>query len=185
MIHESTKQFEKAMTFAGLTNCPQDGRWLIPTDSDICTEIETIALVFGFVRALRPKVVVETGCNVGCMAQAICEALTANGSGMLFTCDIEPKFVEATRRRGLANCTAMELSGSELVSLYPDADLYFIDSSDESRMRELEWLRLYGKPETVVLVHDTNLYAHVADVVRRFPQHAFLPGPRGLGVIRL
>src|SRR5258708_5383520 len=88
------------MTHAGFVPCNEDKRYEVPTDSGICTEIETIALVFGFVRALRPKQVVETGCNVGCMSHAIAAALAANGDGgTLFTCDVERGFVEATRDR--------------------------------------------------------------------------------------
>jgi predicted O-methyltransferase YrrM len=185
MTHPSVEQFTQAMQFAGLAPCPQDARWEIPTDSDICTEVETITLVFGFVRALRPAKVVETGCNVGCMSQAISSALTVNGSGMLYTCDIEPSFTAATRARNLPNCVVADVDGLTLVRCYPEADLYWIDSSDGSRMDELREIRLHGKPGAVVLTHDTNLIGHVTEVHRTLPQWVLLPGPRGLGIATL
>lgn len=189
MKHPSIEQFSQAMEFKGLAPCPQDSRWEIPTDSDICTEVETLQLLFGFVRALRPKVVVETGCNVGCASKVICEALEANGGdGFLYTCDVEPSFTSATWERckptgGPWRIDVWQDSGLELVQRFAaDADLYWIDSSDSSRMEELRWLKEHGKKGAVVLTHDTNLIAHVADVHKTLPQWVCLPGPRGVGV---
>lgn len=184
MTHGSVAQFQQAMTFQGLAPCPQDGRWLIPTDSDICTEIETLQALFGFVRMLRPQVVVETGCNVGCAAKVICEALKANGEGMLYTCDVVEDFCQRTRVATGGTAHVYDCPGLELVSLI-SADLYWIDSSEDSRSQELEYLRRHGKQGAVVLVHDTSLMGHLAQIVRSFPQHVLLPGPRGLGVITL
>lgn len=189
MIHPSVEQFARAMDFKGLAPCPQDGRWEIPTDSDICTEVETLQLLFGFVRALRPKVVVETGCNVGCASKVICAALRANGdAGLLWSCDVEVEFIEAAYARlgrPVAGWIITHESGTELVKRVPDADLYWIDSSDGSRMAELHWLREHGKKGAVVLTHDTNLIGHVTEVHRTLPNWVLLPGPRGLGIATL
>ena len=187
MIHPSVEQFARAMDFKGLAPCPQNGRWEIPTDSDICTEVETLQLLFGFVRALRPKVVVETGCNVGCASKVICEALEANGGeGRLYTCDIESANVEATRRRLMPRGYTKLVDGLALVQEVGQlADLYWIDSSDSSRMAELHWLREHGKKGAVVLTHDTNLIGHVTEVHRTLPNWVLLPGPRGLGIATL
>jgi len=186
VIHPSVEQFKQAMDFKGLAPCPQDGRWEIPTDSDICTEVETLQLLFGFVRALRPKVVVETGCNVGCASEVICAALQANGDGLLWTCDVEPNFVDATQRRHMPRCFASLQEGLQLVKrACANADLYWIDSSDSSRMAELHWLREHGKKGAVVLTHDTNLIGHVTEVHRTLPNWVLLPGPRGLGIATL
>jgi len=186
VIHPSVEYFKQAMDFKGLVPCPQDGRWEIPTDSDICTEVETLQLLFGFVRALRPKVVVETGCNVGCASKVICSALEANGDGgLLWTCDIEPSNITATQQRRLSNCVILELDGLELVKTCRDVDLYWIDSSDGSRMAELHWIKANGKKGAVVLTHDTNLIGHVTEVHRTLPNWVLLPGPRGLGIATL
>lgn len=188
MIHPSVEQFARAMDFKGLAPCPQDGRWEIPTDSDICTEVETLQLLFGFVRALRPKVVVETGCNVGCASKVICEALEANGeAGVLYTCDIDSDNLHAAfcRVSRPARLVHFLWDGLELVKKFPDADLYWIDSSDGSRMAELHWLREHGKKGAVVLTHDTNLIGHVTEVHRTLPNWVLLPGPRGLGIATL
>jgi len=188
MTHPSVEHFTRAMQFKGLAPCPQDGRWEIPTDSDICTEVETLQLLFGFVRTLKPKVVVETGCNVGCASLAICEALKANGNeGILYTCDIEPENLIATFKRvnNPARIVHFNRDGLEMVKMFSNADLYWIDSSDSSRMAELHWLREHGKKGAVVLTHDTNLIGHVTEVHRTLPQWVLLPGPRGLGIATL
>lgn len=184
MIHPSVEQFKAAMEFKGLAPCPQDWRWEIPTDSDICTEVETLQLLFGMVRAIRPKVVVETGTNVGCATRVICAALQANNEGgILYTCDIES-------HDGILNCSGNYRwrlgDGLELVKDYCYlADLYWIDSSDSSRMAELHWIREHGKRGAVVLTHDTNLIGHVTEVHRTLPNWVLLPGPRGLGIATL
>jgi len=188
MIHTSAVQFTEAMNHEGFLPCNEDKRYDVPGCSGICTEVETLALLFGFVRALQPKVVVETGCNVGCASQAICAALRANGEGDLFTCDVEQAHVNRTNLHVtyMFRLHSYAATGLELVTIYASsADMYFIDSSDESRMEELEYLRTHGKPGAVVLVHDTSLYLHVRQVVESFPRHVILPGPRGLGVITL
>jgi predicted O-methyltransferase YrrM len=186
VIHKSISNLTSALDCAGFTPCNEDKRYDVPSDSGICTEVETLTLLFGFVRALRPKLVVETGSNVGCASRVFVEALAANGDGgRLATCDIDEVFVERLRERYGHIAYCFTLGGLELVKAMPQADLYFLDSSDESRMAELEWLRLKGKPGAVVLVHDTALYLHVQQVVASFPRHLLLPGPRGLGVITL
>ena len=187
MTHPSVEHFTRAMQFKGLAPCPQDSRWEIPTDSDICTEVETLQLLFGFVRTLKPKVVVETGCNVGCASSVICEALKANrNGGILHTCDIEFNNCRATMQRCPGVADVWEGDGLALVKTFaPLADLYWIDSSDSSRMAELHWLREHGKRGAVVLTHDTNLIGHVTEVHRTLPQWVLLPGPRGLGIATL
>ena len=187
MTHPSVEHFTRAMEFKGLAPCPQDSRWEIPTDSDICTEVETLQLLFGFVRTLKPRVVVETGCNVGCASQVICMALEANGGeGRLWTCDTEAPNVAVTQRRLLARGHTKLMDGLALVQdVGTLADLYWIDNSDSSRMAELHWIRDHGKRGAVVLTHDTNLIGHVTEVHRTLPNWVLLPGPRGLGIATL
>jgi len=187
MTHPSVEHFTRAMQFQGLAPCPQDGRWEIPTDSDICTEVETLQLLFGFVRTLKPKVVVETGCNVGCASQVIYAALQANGGGHLYTCDTDHECCYAALARcGAGNISVTQQDGLSLVQAFAHlADLYWIYSSEDSRGRELQWIREHGKPGATVLVHDTSCYGYLNDMVRGFPHHVILPGPRGLGVITL
>lgn len=187
MIHPSVEQFTRAMAFKGLAPCPQDSRWDIPTDSDICTEVETLQLLFGFVRTLKPKVVVETGSNVGCASRVICAALKANGEGgKLYTCDIVGHAGVLIPVDMGANYHWELKDGLLLVQEHAaEADLYWIDSSDSSRMAELHWIRDHGKRGAVVLTHDTNLIGHVTEVHRTLPNWVLLPGPRGLGIATL
>lgn len=188
MTHPSVEHFTRAMQFKGLAPCPQDSRWEIPTDSDICTEVETLQLLFGMVRMLRPTLVVETGCNVGCASAVICSALDANNNGTLHTCDIEENNILDTFQRVTNKSRLLYYlcDGLELVKTWcEDADLYWIDSSDGSRMAELHWIRDHGKRGAVVLTHDTNLIGHVTEVHRTLPNWVLLPGPRGLGIATL
>src|SRR5262249_3734993 len=185
VVHKSTEAFKRAMTFSGVAECPGDGRWEIPTDSDICTEVETIALAFGFVRMRRPAIVVETGCNVGCMTRALAEALAVNGSGLLFSCDIEKQFVAVAQATVPSNVTVTCETGLELIRRIPDADLYWLDSAADTRVPEIEYLRTHGRKGTIILAHDTACYGDLNACVRSFERSVVLPGPRGLGVITL
>lgn len=190
MIHDSAAHFERAMQFRGVAPCPQDARWEVPGDSGICTEVETIALVFGFVRALKPKVVVETGSNVGCVSKAICEALEANGNegAKFITCDTDIGALRETAKRCWGDKQIMYFheTGLWVVQHFAStADLYWIDSSEEGRMEELVWIKANGKPGAVVLVHDVSLMGGLRALVETFPRHVLLPGPRGTGVITL
>lgn len=184
-VHKSSEQLIKALDHSGFAPCNEDNRYDVPGCSGICTEVETLTLMFGLVRMLRPALVVETGCNVGCMTQTIMQALLANGTGDMATCDTEVAHCTDTRTRCGVFPAISCCEGLVLVQRAPDADLYFLDSSDESRMAELEWLKSHGKSGAVVTVHDTNLYSHVRKVVESFPRYVLLGGPRGLGVITL
>lgn len=191
MTHPSVEHFTRAMQFKGLAPCPQDSRWEIPTDSDICTEVETLQLLFGFVRTLKPALVVETGTNVGCATAVIAAALSANGGGFVASTDIDVDVLTCAKQR-LNNNSYPGVSfywdgygGLELVKRFPDTDLYWIDSSDSSRMAELHWIRDHGKRGAVILTHDTNLIGHVTEVHRTLPNWVLLPGPRGLGIATL
>lgn len=46
-------------------------------------------LIYGMVRGLRPKIVLETGTHKGRSTRAICEALLKNGQGHLWTVDMQ------------------------------------------------------------------------------------------------
>lgn len=201
MIHPSATQFALAMTFSGTSPCQEDSRYEVPGDSGISTEVETLALLFGFVRALRPKVVVETGCNVGCASRAILSALQANRQhAVVSTCDTDLACVLAVRQiaeimvevsqpgEPVICLLCFQGTGLEALTRRPNADLYFLDSSEQSRVEEMRWLKVHGKNGAVVLVHDV-CFPGIGDALRAevatFANHVILPGPRGLGVITL
>src|ERR1044071_5258126 len=77
--------------------CPDPGLW-VARDST-ASEIELGDFLYGLVRLIKPKTVLETGCYLGDTSVRIAQALKKNGYGMLMTCDIEPDRVARTKYR--------------------------------------------------------------------------------------
>lgn len=139
--------------------CPHPGRWH-STDDD-STEIEVSALVGAFVRAIQPDLVLETGTAWGQTAQAIGEALAANGQGELLTCEIDAERVAASAARcaGLPVEVVQRTSEAvliELVQAEPQRLVQFawLDSLFDLRLSELAALRFILAPGAVVGIHD-------------------------------
>ena len=78
-------------------DCPNPGRWH-STDNQ-STEIEVTELIAGFVRALQPDYVIETGSCIGQTSHAIGLALRDNGHGRLDTMETDPDRAAIARRR--------------------------------------------------------------------------------------
>lgn len=76
--------------------CPEPRWW--HADTADATEHEVTALAAGFVRALQPETVAETGTNTGQTALAIGQALAANGHGHLWTLETDEPMATAARR---------------------------------------------------------------------------------------
>ena len=149
--------------------------------SGVASDFPTQALLWALTLLLRPKLVVETGCDMGCTAHVIGQALAANGYGRLVTCDIAPASVQATATlcMGLpveARCC----QGVELPEL-AEADLVFFDSSFDGRIAEMAML----KPEAVGVLHDWEACVpELPAVVATFAQHVLLPTMPGVAIFR-
>jgi predicted O-methyltransferase YrrM len=142
--------------------CPHPERWY-STDED-STEVEVSELVAAFVRALQPNVVVETGSAWGQTTEMIVEALRANGQGFLFTLEIDPERVEATRRRVGYEDVWMMVEESSMEWDYDvdnweydiqPLDMVFSDSYGPIRIPEVVRLLPFMRPDATVIFHDT------------------------------
>lgn len=117
------------------------------------TEREIQDFLFGFVRALRPALVVETGCFKGVSTRALGQAVEANGTGRVVTCDIFLDHVTATQR-ATANLPVevWACRGIELPEL-KRADFVFCDSDYRARHDEV----MATKPGAIIVLHDTRI----------------------------
>lgn len=124
-------------------------------DSPLTTEPETRRFLAEFVRYVKPKVVVETGCHEGDTSLELSIAL--QGFGHLHTCDIEERHVSETFNRVLPytahvhNCTGTEM----IRNLTEPVDVAFLDSGGElQRVKEAVELMPKLAPVAWVFLHD-------------------------------
>lgn len=135
-------------------DCPNPG-WWHSTDNQ-STEIEVTELVAGFVRALQPDYVIETGTCIGQTAHAVGLALRDNGHGRLDTLETDPDRAAIARRRcaGLP-VTVLEQPSLEFTPAGPVGFAWF-DSLIELRVPEFHRFRSFLAPGAVVGFHDTG-----------------------------
>lgn len=160
--------------------CADPDRWTAPDPHS--TECEVTELVAAFVRALQPDYVIETGTCWGQTAEAIGQALAANGRGVLHTLEVDPAKVVASRER----CAGLPVEVIECPSLEhtPVGDIGFawFDSLIPLRIPEfhrfLPWLRTGA----IVGFHDTspNMGTLAAEVASLPVRSITLPTPRGV-----
>ena len=127
---------------------------------EVAAEAEMGEFLYGFIRMLKPKLVVETGTYKGHTTMRLAEAITANQYGKLHSCDIQPgKFVTCQDPRQLLDVSFHLCSSLDLLELR-DADFVFSDSDQNLRAAEYALV----KPGCVFVVHDTHrTYSHLHD----------------------
>jgi predicted O-methyltransferase YrrM len=160
------------------------------------TEQEVGDFLWGLVRVLQPRIVVETGTADGDTTERIGQALVANGHGRCVTVERGPQRAARARRRlvGLpvtALCDdVLVLDWARVIPMNRQVDMAFIDASTE-RAREFMWLRPFLAPGAFVAFHDTGNGLAVGDDVRKLARDGVLietvhiPCPRGLTVGRV
>jgi predicted O-methyltransferase YrrM len=166
----------------GLMFKPDTQGYQLLEGDTICSELEMMEFLAGFVRMLKPRLVVETGCHIGLTTCKMGMALRENGSGRLVASDInaESAKMAATRCAGLPveirHCSSVDLPELK------ECDFLFCDSGYDSRIEELKLIR---KPCTVV-VHDTLLEPPLEEFIHGyFKDFLFFPVSRGFTIIRL
>ncbi len=115
----------------------------------VSAEAEMGTLLYGFVKMLKPRVVVETGTYRAHTAVHLARAIEKNGMGHLWTCDIEMGSGHLLKLEGLP-VTFVKCSSLDLPQL-KEADFVFSDSAQDLRAKEYELV----KPGCVFVVHDT------------------------------
>lgn len=164
--------------------CKEDPRWQVPNPGGLlATEIEVMECLFGLVRAAKPNLVVETGCYLGYMTRVLAEACYANGHGRVVSCDIEPEHVKLAKRRCRFNylmpyVDIRHSSALELPEL-KEADFLFSDSSEESRLQEIE----FARRDALIVLHDTVTNGTLRSAALMMDHAAFIKTARGLTII--
>jgi len=119
--------------------CPRPD-WWHASDED-STEIEVTELIAGFVRALQPELVVETGTAWGQTAQAIGRALHDNGHGQLYT--LEPDEGRAEFSKGRCRGLPVTVVCERSLDWWPPGavDFAWFDSLLHLRVQEFNHFR--------------------------------------------
>jgi SAM-dependent methyltransferase len=174
---------EEIFTPRGINpDCPDTQFWT--AEDRESSEVEVAELVAGFVRAIQPELVLETGCWRGLTTFAIAQALAKNGHGRLVSIDRDGA-VAAVARDRCAVFQNLEVLICDSLSYMPDApvQLAWLDSS--LGIREAEFRRYYPFLSGIVGFHDTGRHhAIVREQVERLAHEGllrpiFLNTPRG------
>ena len=143
---------------------PWNPRWINVESlgGGYAVEIEIAELLHGFVRAVKPKVVVETGTHKGFSALVIAKALQQNGEGHLYTVDLEDHKVRALLDRfGVGKLVTVSnmYSAKFLKSMRADTvvDLLWLDAdhTKEAVLEEFMAAERLLRPGSYVGFHDT------------------------------
>lgn len=131
-------------------------------DSDAMTREEG-ELLYGLVRAIKPKYCIETGTHKGLSGCYISQALKDNGSGILHTCDPVDLMQEAAFiSTGLSGFVKYhEKRGVDLVPERP-IDFLFIDGfhGKQDVVDEFVTFRPHLAENAIVAFHDCDLVEH-------------------------
>jgi predicted O-methyltransferase YrrM len=160
-------------------DCPHPEWWTSLDDES--TEVEVSELVAGFVRALQPELVVESGAAFGQTSSMIGRALSANGHGRLasYETDEERRELAAERCAGLP----VQIILGEFGAPFPDGiGFAWIDGHITRRVHDLYAVRTALARGAVVGVHDSGPQHGIRDEVEgvRWVRWINLPTPRGV-----
>lgn len=167
--------------------CPHPGRWH-SYDSD-STEVEVTTLVAGFITALQPDLVVETGTAWGQTAHAIGSALAAAGQGRLVTYEPDRhRWAAATSRCAGLPVDVLQIPSLDGIATLGRATVGFawLDSLFDLRLPELDLLRPRLTGGAVVGLHDTGPQHPLRDQLDtlRGWRRIDLPTPRGVSFLQ-
>lgn len=159
---------------------------LYRTEDADAAECEVGKLIAAFVRAVKPRTLVEIGTHLGATAELIGRALEANGVGRLHTFELDPgKAARAERRlQGLpVRVHTRDAAGAE--EDFDAVDLLFVDG--DGVRRETDFLRWAQKLrlEGLVFVHDALKDEDVFLALRRVEMpKLWVRTPRGLVIFQ-
>lgn len=138
--------------------CPEPQLWSM--FEGWTAEVETIEFLYGLVRLIKPRVVVETGTWHGHAACAMGEALRANGRGRLITLETDPESCEIAQAniRTAKLSTLVEVVNGSSLEFVPTQhiDLLLLDSDLAAREPEFWHFAPHLTPGAFVAFHDTS-----------------------------
>lgn len=135
--------------------------------NDAGVECETGELLYGFVRALQPDRILETGTHWGIGTAYMGLALKANDKGVIDTLEFLPEI----RERALTRFQTLGI-GQYVHSILIDAakfqpptnyDLILLDTEPQTRFAELIKYFEYLKPGGFVFIHDLHRHMNQVD----------------------
>lgn len=173
------------------SECPDPALWQCFDEQS--AEVEVLEFLYSLVRALKPKLVVETGSCRGLSACYIGKALRDNKRGKLITCEIDPKYYEMTRelitKARLIEQVECVLGSSLDLAIESPIDFLFSDSMPNIRMQELDLFLPQMTPTGLIAIHDVNsgFHAELRESVLKQDKNrnlsvVMLPTPRGLAL---
>ncbi len=143
-------------------------------------ELELLVFLFGLVVQLKPKLVFESGTNVGLATRALASGCWVNGFGVVESAEKDPACVAFAKTLCIGfpaiihQCPALECSA------LGKADLVFIDSSYESRSEEHKLV----KSGAVYVYHDSYAEPWVRPELEHEHYKIHLDTPRGFSIVR-
>lgn len=128
----------------------RDGAAIVPEEGE---------LLYALVRAIKPKVCVETGTHKGLSTHYIAQALHDNGEGHLYTCDPFDYEQETTHQQSSLKdwFTYYRMRGVDLVPPTP-IDFFFCDGFHEKEhvLGEIEHFFPALSKNALVVFHDCD-----------------------------
>lgn len=127
-------------------------------------EAEVGEFLFGMVRLIKPKYVLETGTHKGISAAYIASGLKANGFGKLETIE----FIEQHFRYSMDMLIKLGLGGyircymQDVATFKPTIkyDLILLDTEPQTRFAELIKFEPYLKEGGYIFIHDLHQHMH-------------------------
>lgn len=166
---------------------PWDGRWkgVGAFGGGYAVEVEVAELLHGFVRAIKPKVVVETGTHKGFSALVIAKALQQNGEGHLYTVDMKDHQARALLQKfGVAQfVTVSNMHSSQFLrAVHKDVviDLLWLDAdhTKEAVLEEFTIAAPHLRAGSYIGFHDTIIDpredAAVQEIRKRNPSWDYI-----------
>jgi predicted O-methyltransferase YrrM len=166
---------------AGFYEETMDGKTWTSVDA-MASEKEVSDFMFGLIRLLKPRVVLETGTYFGDTTKPMAEAMRENNHmSQLHTCDTNLEYIQAASKR-MGGVNFHVCTGEELCRNTCDVDLAFLDSSGD-RLAEAKALRM--KPGGIVVLHDARRPVKEAIERELGWKSIFIPTPRGLALFQV
>lgn len=168
-----------------LKNSPEVSNPNYSAQDDGGIEYETGEFLYGLVRLLKPKHILETGIYSGISTMYMAQGMKDNGSeyenpdnhtdfAQIFTCDIEQTHIDRSKRLwetvGVNQYILPKLIPSlDVIPATPDYDLIFLDSEPQIRFQELIKFFPHLKEGGYLLIHD--LFGHLGQGGPINPDH--------------
>lgn len=170
--------------------CPHPERWHM-YDS-MTAEVEVLEFLRALVRTVKPALIVETGTFLGVSTQWMAEALQANGTGRIISCEFDPVMHSKAKARvaaaGLEPWVELRNQSSLEMMVEGPIDLLYCDSDINIREAEVRRFLPQVRANGLVLLHDASSHMRIVRKAALKMEAEgllsciLLPTPRGLVV---